>query len=213
MASEPALTVTDLLHQARAGDRQALDQLFAHCRNFLAILARTQVESSLRAKVDASDLVQQTLLDAYRGFPGFQGNTEAEWLAWMRRILDHNAADFVRHYRGTDKRRVGREIPLATNDASSSPGGLQLAGHEETPSQCLLRKERELLVADALAQLSDDHREVILLRNLQRLPFDQVAERMGRSRPAVQMLWMRALAKLQEHLEQSPVFRQTDSCR
>ncbi len=70
----------------------------------------------------------------------------------------------------------------------------------ETPSQAFLRKERELELADALARLSPDHREVILLRNLQRLPFDEVARRMDRSRPAAQMLWMRAMSKLQEAL-------------
>jgi RNA polymerase sigma-70 factor (ECF subfamily) len=68
----------------------------------------------------------------------------------------------------------------------------------ESPSQALLRKERELQLADALAHLAPDHCEVIVLRNLQRLPFDEVAKRMSRSRPAAQMLWMRAIHKLQE---------------
>src|SRR5207253_5765480 len=71
----------------------------------------------------------------------------------------------------------------------------------ESPSQFLLRKERELLVADALAQLAPDHREVILLRSLQQLEFAEVARRMNRSRPAVQMLWTRALKKLQRSEE------------
>jgi RNA polymerase sigma-70 factor (ECF subfamily) len=82
----------------------------------------------------------------------------------------------------------------------SIAGAADPADQGESPSQLLLRKERELLVADALARLTPDHREVIMLRNLQRLPFQEVAERMGRSRPAVQMLWMRALQKLQEAL-------------
>ena len=103
--------VTGLLEQARAGDAAARERLFARCRDYLGLAARARVEGWLRAKVDASDLVQQTLLEAHRGFGRFQGATEAEWLAWLRRILDHNAADFVRRYRGTGKRQVGREVP------------------------------------------------------------------------------------------------------
>src|SRR5437588_5515174 len=103
-ASEP-LSVSGLLAQARQGDSRALDRLFAMCRNYVNIIARSQVEGWLRAKVDASDLVQQTLLEAYRDFGRFQGGTEAEWLAWLKRILSHNAADFVRRFHKTDKRQ------------------------------------------------------------------------------------------------------------
>src|SRR5262245_55513749 len=98
--------VTGLLEQARAGDAAARERLFARCRDYLGLAARARVEGWLRAKVDASDLVQQTLLEAHRGFGRFQGATEAEWLAWLRRILDHNAADFVRRYR-VGKRQAG----------------------------------------------------------------------------------------------------------
>jgi len=201
MAPSEPLTVSSLLAKARGGDAVALDRLFGMCRNYVGIIARTQVEHWLRAKVDASDLVQQTFLEAYRDFQRFQGGTEAEWLAWLRRILSHNAADFVRRYRKTDKRRAGREVALGNPLDSSAPDGLaNLPADVETPSQALLRKERELQLADALAQLAPDHCEVIVLRNLQRLPFDEVAKRMNRSRPAAQMLWMRAMQKLQEAL-------------
>lgn len=201
MATLEGPTVADLLARARGGDAQARARLFEACRNYLGILARTQVESWLRAKVDASDLVQETLLEAHRGFGDFQGSTEAEWLAWLRRILSHNAADFVRRYRQTDKRQVGREVALrAAGGSSATAGAPEPSDGGETPSQELLRKERELRVADALGRLAPDHREVILLRNLQRLRFDEVAARMGRSRPAVQMLWTRAIRQLREML-------------
>jgi RNA polymerase sigma-70 factor (ECF subfamily) len=190
--------VSGLLAKARAGDAAARDQLFSHCRDYLTLAARARVETRLQAKVDASDLVQQTLLEAHRGFGRFQGATEAEWLAWLRRILDHNAADFVRRYRATGKRQVGREVPIAGPGDSSSAGCPEPAADGETPSAAAVRHEGELALAAALAQLSPDHREVIVLRNLQRLPFDEVAQRMNRSRPAAQMLWIRAIQKLQE---------------
>src|SRR5262249_42870292 len=103
-------TVAGLL--ARARDREALDHLFGACRGYLRVLARARLESWLQAKVDPSDLVQQSMLDAFRGFGQFQGVTSAEWLAWLRRIVEHNAADLVRFYHGADKRQVGREVVL-----------------------------------------------------------------------------------------------------
>ena len=193
-------TVSNLLHRARGGDHDALERLFEVCRNYVNVLAQAQAESWLQAKVDASDIAQQTMLEAYRDFAGFEGGTKAEWLAWLRRILARNVTDFVRQFRGA-KRQINREVGLhKRNPPSSSDKFFEPADSAETPSQQLLARERELLVADAVARLSADHREVILLRNLQQLEFEEVARRMNRSRPAVQMLWMRALAKLQELL-------------
>jgi RNA polymerase sigma-70 factor (ECF subfamily) len=203
--STDSVSITELLAGARGADPRLLDVLFGQCRNYLGIVARAQVESWLRAKVDASDLVQQTLLEAYRDFHKFRGTTEAEWLAWLRQILAHNAANFVRHYRGTAKRQAQREVALAqpAGGTVAFRGG-DPADQGESPSQQLLRKEREWQLAEALAQLTTDHREVILLRNLERLSFDEVAQRMGRSRPAAQMLWMRAIHKLQDVLAAAP---------
>jgi RNA polymerase sigma-70 factor (ECF subfamily) len=196
-------TVSDLLVRARSGDRQALDRLFALCRNYVTIVAQTQVETWLRAKFDPSDLVQQTLLEAYRGFDGFRGATEGEWLAWLRRILTRNAVDVARRYCSTDKRQLRREMSLhKKGDTASGEFSPEPPDSTQSPSQQLLARERELLVADALASLPPDHRQVIILRNLQGLPFNEVAERMDRSRPAVQMLWMRAIQSLQGILSQ-----------
>jgi RNA polymerase sigma-70 factor (ECF subfamily) len=198
MPTHVETSVSELLAQARDGDPSALNRLFGACRNYLSLLAQGQVESNLQAKVDPSDLVQQTLLEAYHGFAKFHGGSEAEWLAWLRGILAHNALDCVRHYRG-DKRQVRREVgPAGASGDSSGRGFFDPADTGETPSQLLIRRERELQLADAVAQLDPDQRTVVILRNLQRLPFEEVARQMNRSRPAVQMLWMRAIRKLQE---------------
>src|SRR6476620_8543652 len=100
----------DLLCRSREWDDAARDRLFEKCRSYIGLVARAQVESWMRAKVDASDLVQQTLLEVHRGLDGFRGETETEWLAWLRMILKNNAADFVRRYRGTAKRQARREV-------------------------------------------------------------------------------------------------------
>lgn len=190
-----------LIARARAGDARAVEELFRRCRAYLIVLARARSPDWLQAKVDASDIVQETLLAAHRDLPCFRGETSAEWLAWLRTALGHQIAAAIRRYAGTQKRELRRERPLdpPLNSLSSIPGSLQLV-KGETPSQVLMARERELAVAEALLRLSPEHQEVIVLRNLQCLPFDEIARRMGRSRPAVQMLWMRAIRKLREVL-------------
>ena len=194
----------ECLTQARQGDAAARDRLFAACRSYVGLIARATLERRLQAKVDASDLVQQTLMDAHRDFSQFAGTTEQEWLAWLRKILAHNTGDAYRHF-AADKRQIQREFSLqsAANGGSQADSqGLWFdpASPGDTPSQIILGQEQELAVAEAISQLPDDYREVVFLRNVQRLPFDEVAVRMERSRPAVQMLWMRALHRLREIL-------------
>ena len=192
--------VSELIRRARAGDAASRDELFGLCRSYLGLMARAQVESWLRVKVDASDLVQQTLLEAHRDFDRFQGRSQQQWLAWLRRILARNAADFVRQYRGAAKRAARREIPFASGESGSRRGAPEPAAPVETPSQEFLQLDEELRVSAAMGALPPDYQEVIFLRNLQRLPFDEVARRMNRSRPAAQMLWLRALKKLRAAL-------------
>ena len=103
MPLSASINVAELLQKARTGDGPARERLFGACRNYVDILARAEMAGWLKAKVDASDLVQQTLLDAYRGLNNFRGTTEAEWLGWLRRILTNNAADYIR--RETAKKR------------------------------------------------------------------------------------------------------------
>ena len=189
-------SVSSLLLRARSGDRQALDRLFGLCRSYLLLVAEAQVHSWAGAKFSASDLVQQTLMDAYRGFAEFRGGTTGEWLGWLKQIASHNACDLARHYAGTQKRLVKKEVPLeADGPPVRGPGD-----SPNSPSSFAVLQEQQLLLADAVAQLSPDHREVIVLRNLQGLSFADIAERIGRSRPAVQMLWMRAIESLRDKL-------------
>jgi len=199
MNAVPEGEIVGLLNQARLGDDAARDRLFTLCRGYVALVAKVEMASWLKSKVDASDLVQQTLLEAHRGLSKFRGQTEAEWLGWLRKILAHNAADYVRQYHGVEKRRASREVPLAPQDDSGA-SELPLAADDPSPSQLLMRKESELKLAQAVAALPEDYQDVIILRNMQRLPFDEVARRMQRSRPAAQMLWLRAIRRLQQIL-------------
>ena len=197
-ASDP-LSLAALIERARAGDDRALSQVFEQCHGYVAVIARANLESWLRAKVDPSDLVQQTMLEAYRAFGEFRGQTSGEWLAWLRSILRHNAAEFVRHYHGVKKRNAAREVRIGIG-SSAGHGVYEPFDSRATPSSAAVQREEALRLADAISVLPPDYQDVIMLRHGQRLPFDEIARRMSRSRPAVQMLWLRALRKLQESL-------------
>ena len=199
--SEPSRKgLESLLLRARDGDLEATNELFATCRAYVGFLARSHVDSWIQAKVDSSDLIQQTLMEAHQAFPKFNGQTEGEWVAWLKQILKHNATDFVRRF-GAAKRRATLEIAISNgNDSAYFRAAPELSSGGESPSQVMVRREQEIQISEALATLPDSYQQVIALRNLQRLPFDEVAERMGRSRPATQMLWMRALKKLQAQM-------------
>ncbi len=161
-------------------------------------MARVQLESWLKVKVDASDLVQQSMLDAHQGLDGFRGNTEAEWVVWLKQIVKHNAVDFARHYGGAQKRQIHKEVRITSNSPQSQSGpDREFSAGIQTPSQIAMQHEDEIVLASAIEKLPEDYQEVIILRNLQRLPFEEIAERMGRSGPATQMLWTRAIQKLQ----------------
>jgi RNA polymerase sigma-70 factor (ECF subfamily) len=142
------------------------------------------------------------MLEACRALPQFRGRTEAELAAWLRQILAHVLAHEIRRYRGTQQRDLDRELSLDQEmDQSSRRLGEVLAASGSSPSQQAERHEQEILLAEVLARLPDDYREVIVLRHLENLPHEEVARRMGRSAGAVRMLWVRALAQLRQELE------------
>jgi RNA polymerase sigma-70 factor, ECF subfamily len=188
------------LERARAGDLATRGRVLEAYRNYLGLLARTQMSPALRARLDPSDLVQQTLLEAHRDFLGFTGASERDFLLWLRRILVRNLMDEAKHQH-RQVRDVQRQQSLeALLEQSGNALGQALAGGS-TPSTQASRREQEVLLADALARLRPDYREVIVLRNLEQLRFEEVAARMGRSAGAVQMLWARAMEKLGQEME------------
>src|SRR5687768_10036922 len=168
MRSDDPAALDELVRLARQGDEAGREQLFTACRDYLGGMARVQVESWLRAKVDASDLVQQTLFEAHRDFARFQGATGNELLAWLRRILTHNALDLVRQYHGTAKRQARKEVGLrgSGDESAGGRGAPEPAAPGLSPSEEVIRQDDQLRVAAALSELSEDHRDVIVLRNL-----------------------------------------------
>ncbi|MCL4203633.1 MAG: sigma-70 family RNA polymerase sigma factor [Pirellulaceae bacterium] len=175
----------------------------ARYQPWLSVLARMEIDSRYQAKFSASDAVQQTLFEAWQGRDQFRGTSEGERMAWLRKILANQLARLARHYGAVQKRDAAREISLDQSLAASSMrlDGL-LAADTSSPSAQAMRRERQVLLADVLERLPADYREVIILRNLEDLPHEEVARRMNRSPGAVRMLWLRALTQLRNELQQ-----------
>jgi RNA polymerase sigma-70 factor (ECF subfamily) len=185
------------LTAARAGSADALGQALDACRDYLLLIAQQELDPNLRAKGGASDIVQETFLEAQRGFDNFQGTSDEELRAWLRRILLNNLGDFTRRYRGTDMRAVAREVGL-NGESSSAQVGANLAADVSTPSTHALEQEEAELLVQAMNRLSEDYRQVILLRYRQELSFEEIGARMNRSVVAVRKLWARAVVRLRE---------------
>jgi len=186
-----------MILDAKARGETALGPLLERYRNYLRLLARVEIGRRLQGKLDASDVVQETFLEAHRHFPRFQGSAEPQFAAWLRQILAAKVANLVRHYFGTQGRDVRLEQELAADlDRSSHMLGAELAASLASPSQNAMQREQAVLLADALARLPEDYREVLVLRHLQGLTFPDVARRMERSQDSVEKLWLRGLARL-----------------
>jgi RNA polymerase sigma-70 factor (ECF subfamily) len=191
------------LREARAGSAEALGDALEACRGYLLTVAQRELDPSLRAKGGASDLVQQTFLEAQRDFAGFHGKTEAELLAWLRRMLLNNLANFARDYRETAKRQLNREVGLPDAD-SSRLGDADPAGAAPSPSKQAMAHERTEAVLQALEKLPADYRQVVLLRYRDERSFAEIGQVMGRTANAVRKVWLRAVERLKLDLVELP---------
>jgi RNA polymerase sigma-70 factor (ECF subfamily) len=175
-------------------------QLLEKFRDYLRLLARLHLDPRLRGKLDASDVVQQTLLEAYEKRDQFRGATEGEWLAWLRQALAHNLADALRAF-GQARRDVARERALEEAVGSSSRRlEAWLAAEQSSPSQRAERHEGAARLAEALSALPDDNREALVLHYCEGRPLADIAVQLGRTPAAVAGLLKRGLKQLRARL-------------
>jgi RNA polymerase sigma-70 factor (ECF subfamily) len=171
---------------------------FHQVRSYLYLLARSHIGLRHRARLDPSDIVQQSLLDAHQKREQFRGTTNAERMAWLKQILANNLADAVRGM-ARAKRDVSRERPLAVAvDDSFSRAEGWLTAAQSSPSQQAVRAEELLRMADALANLPDLQQEAIVLHHLQGLPLAEVGQQLEKTPAAVAGLLHRGLKRLRE---------------
>jgi len=175
---------------------------FEKFRDYLRLLARLHLDPRLRGKLDPSDVVQQTLLEAYEAAEQFRGRTDAEAAAWLRQSLAHNLADALRAF-GQAKRDVGRERSLdEAIQASSARLAHWLAADQSSPSQQAEDHERAVQLADALAKLPDAQREALVLQHWHAWSLDEIGRHLGRSPAAVAGLLKRGLRQLRQSLQE-----------
>jgi len=204
MSVAPASEVDRLFASARAGSNSGLGRLLTLYTNYLKLLVAAQLDARLKARISPSDIVQEAYFEAHRDFGQFRGESTAEFVAWLRKIVVNNVLRVVEQHVRAEKRDVRREVSLEEVGRKLEESTVRLdaliAAQVDSPSGCAVKREREILLADALAGLEPDYRDVIVLRHIEALPFDEVAARMGRSSGAVRMLWLRALKKLRDSL-------------
>jgi RNA polymerase sigma-70 factor (ECF subfamily) len=182
-------------------DRDVPCQPLEQRRGFLRQLARARFPGSLRAKLDPSDVVQQTLLEAHVKEDAFRGHTEGEQAAWLRLMLLHNLADAGRAFRQA-RRDLGRERPLAGPASSAGPGA-DPAADQSSPSQAAQRAELAERLAEALAGLPDGPRRALLLHYWQGASLADIARELRRTPAAVAGLLKRGLKQLRARLHES----------
>ena len=190
-----------LLSEARAGSSTAMGQVLEACRRYLLAIANRQMGRDLQAKAGASDLIQQTFLEAQRDFIHFSGSTTEELKAWLRRMLLNNVANFAWQFKETGKREIGKEIAIAADSSASVNIAFQHPSPDPSPSSMAVSNERMSAVLGAIGNLPEEYRQVIRYRYEQDLGFDEIARLMTRSENAVRKLWFRAVRQLREELE------------
>ena len=180
-----------------ASPEPSLEQVRAWLHQRASVL----LDGRLRGKVDPSDVVQDTLLKAFRHREQLRGQTPAEREAWLRRILANTLADTVRRFLAGQKRDVGREQSLDEAVRQSSERlHVWLADGRTPPEDEAVRNERLLRLAEELAELPDDQREAVRLKHLHGLSVGEVARRMGKTTAAVAGLLRRGLETLRQRL-------------
>lgn len=172
--------------------------IIAQYEPYLRMLARTQMRRAYQAKVGASDMVQQAMLQAVQGIDGFRGNTEAEFRGWLRQILAHHLCHLDRDmHRG--KRDVRREQSMEQKLAQSSMRleGM-LAGDQATPSQHAMVGEHVIQLAEAVESLPPDQANAIRLHYLEGMKLSEVAEALEKTTGSVAGLLHRGMKTMRE---------------
>jgi len=196
-APRVGVRLESLIAEARGGSTAALGELLARCQRYLLLVANQTLESDLRPKGSASDLVQDTFLEAHQDFSHFHGTTEQELLAWLTKIFDHRLSNHVRHFRRTLKRSVDRELSL---EAGWRLDTESLTEAIAAPHQAVIARDEAVQLRAAISRLPETMRQVLFLRTWERRSFAEVASQLGSTPEAVRKVWSRAVRRLQREL-------------
>ena len=172
----------------------------SQCRSYLRLLATTGLNQRLRAKLDPSDVVQQSLLQAHRAEKSFRGTTKHELMAWLKQILTRNLIDAARHY-GREKRDVQRELSLGALHLSWLKVDQILDQSGSFPDDKMQAQEERLHICAVVQQLPDAQRMAVEYHHFLGWPISRVAKEMDRTPVAVSGLLKRGLKTLRSQLK------------
>jgi RNA polymerase sigma-70 factor, ECF subfamily len=197
-------TPDDLLERAGRGDDQACAELLARHRDRLRRLIAVRLNRRLAARLDASDLVQDVLAEAHRQLAAYLKERPLPFYAWLRQIAWQRLIDTHRRHLQAQRRSVHREAPTALPDESMAALADLLVSSRSTPSKQLIREEVRARVRQALLELNERDREVLVMRYLEQLAMGEIAAVLGISEGAVKVRHLRALQRLQSVLQAAP---------
>jgi RNA polymerase sigma-70 factor (ECF subfamily) len=197
----------DLIERARAGDAQALNEIFARHRDRLRRMVEMRLDRRLQARIDASDVIQDAYLEVATRLEQYLRNPELPLFLWLRLVVGERLATLHRHHLGTQMRDAGREVSLyreALPAASSAALAAQLLGKQTSPTQAAVRAERMLRLQEALNTLDPLDREVLALRHFEQLTRAETAQVLGIEEGAAAKRYIRALKRLKGILADMP---------
>jgi RNA polymerase sigma-70 factor (ECF subfamily) len=187
---EPRTSSHGLVERVKQGDQDAFTQLFAKYRSRLAILVHYKLGAKVRRDADVDDVLQETLLRAYRDIERFEYQAPGSFMSWLVRIADHVIVDAARAQ--NRQKRAGEHVRFRSE---SNPAGPEPADYN-TPSRIFTENESLGRFVETLSQLPEDYRRVILLAKVEGLTTSEVAQRLEKSNEATSLLLHRAIKRL-----------------
>jgi RNA polymerase sigma-70 factor (ECF subfamily) len=186
-----------LVALAKEGDQTALNQLCCVYGERIRRIIRFRLDRKLRSKLDSVDVVQDVLLLAMGGLKDFTYRSEGDFLRWLSRIAENKIRDIFDEFH-TEKRDIRKEIPF--KEQRRSTGGTMSAALDSmrvpTPSVIMCKKEALDRLEKALDELKPEYKQVVVLKRIEGLSYDEIGERLGKSAKAVSMLLYRAMTAL-----------------
>lgn len=193
----------DLLKEVGQGDQSAVNRLLDRHREAVRRMVQMRLDHAVARRVDASDVVQDVMLEASQRLTDYIRNPSMPFHLWLRQLAKDRMIDMHRRHRGAQRRSVDREQNMSSfnsDDQSAADLTSLLRDAELTPAASALRKEMEERFVLALDKLEESEREIIIMRHFEHLGNGEVAEALGLSAPAAGMRYLRAIRRLRELL-------------
>ena len=189
----------ELLDRVGRGEKTALEDLFTRHRDRLRRVVALRMDKRLASRVDSSDIVQETYVEAARRFEDYLQQPDMSFYLWLRWIAREKVIQEYRRHLGAEKRAIDREIAIPSSETSAE-FAKEILGRERTPTQQLRSSELAGSLQEALAELDEDDGKVIIWRHFEELSVGETAELLGISKAAAGKRYLRALQKLRRQL-------------